>query len=79
LVDVNIVLETLRSSDTQVGEWVNVVGYVNGPRSESKPKSMAIDQSKPVEIQAIMLWSAGALNLTEYEQVVGGMALNREA
>ncbi|KAL8651603.1 MAG: hypothetical protein Q9226_004632 [Calogaya cf. arnoldii] len=29
-VDVNLLLETLKCTDTQVGEWVNVMGYVQG-------------------------------------------------
>lgn len=28
LVDVTLLLETLAGTDTQVGEWVNVIGYV---------------------------------------------------
>ncbi|KAL8906779.1 MAG: hypothetical protein Q9207_001834 [Kuettlingeria erythrocarpa] len=29
-VDVNLLLSTLKNTDTQVGEWVNVIGYVQG-------------------------------------------------
>ncbi|KAL8847295.1 MAG: hypothetical protein Q9221_007671 [Calogaya cf. arnoldii] len=29
-VDVNLLLETLKCTDTRVGEWVNVMGYVQG-------------------------------------------------
>ena len=33
-VDVNLLLETMKSTDTQVGEWVNVMGYVERAAGE---------------------------------------------
>ena len=35
VVDVNLLLATLQTTDTQVGEWVNVVGYIEGKRTRS--------------------------------------------
>ena len=62
VVDIALLLETLKTTDTQIGEWVNVVAYVNetcrdGGRTE-------------VMVQALMLWSAGAINTSEYEATV---------
>jgi hypothetical protein len=61
LVDVNLLLETLKSSDTCLGEWLNVVGYVTLPHPEEKTAAHS------THIQAIMVWSAGAVKLNEYE------------
>ena len=36
LVDVNVVLEGLKREDTQVGAWINVVGYVEEVVREGK-------------------------------------------
>ena len=36
LVDVNVVLEGLKREDTQVGAWINVVGYVEEAVREGK-------------------------------------------
>ena len=80
LVNVNIVLSTLKSTDTQVGEWVNIMGYVEEvPRGlgkgngngEGRGNGMGEKRGiSPVRIQAIMLWSAGGLRLGEYEEAV---------
>ena len=66
VVDVGLVGPTLKSTDTQVGEWVNVIGYV---------VEKAVDGTKQeigVRVQALMLWSAGAVNIKEYERAVEG-------
>ncbi|CAD6569148.1 MAG: hypothetical protein ASARMPREDX12_002225 [Alectoria sarmentosa] len=36
LVDVNLILETLEREDTQVGAWVNVMGYMEGVLKEEE-------------------------------------------
>ncbi|KAL8756875.1 MAG: hypothetical protein Q9199_002634 [Rusavskia elegans] len=79
-VDVNLVLETLKCTDTQVGEWVNVMGYVQGVEVEKGgKKTKAVrhgggkeaSEGKVVKLQAVMLWSAGAVKVWEYEKALG--------
>ena len=36
LVDVNVVMEGLKREDTQVGAWINTVGYVQEVLSEGR-------------------------------------------
>ena len=36
LVDVNVILEGLKREDTQVGAWINIVGYVQEVLSEGR-------------------------------------------
>ena len=69
LVDVNLLLSTLTATDMQRGEWVNVMGYVGDKilgfrRGDGGPGEVRI------KIQAILLWSAGSINLGEYEQIL---------
>lgn len=61
LVNVELLLESLTSSETAIGDWVNVMGYVALPPSDTKVNSSI------TFIQAISLWSAGPLKLHEYE------------
>jgi len=50
---------------TQVGAWVNVIGYMrqnDGSQSTSKPRASMVD--------AVLIWSAGAIKLEDYEAAV---------
>lgn len=75
LVDVTLLLSTLTLTDTQVGEWVNVIGYVaagensragNGREAQGRDE----DGRVFVRMQAVMLWSAGSVRIGEYERVL---------
>ena len=82
LVDVNLLLETLKREDTQVGAWVNIVGYVEGivkegKRGEMREKERDVEAEQwdgapvvYVRVQAIMLWSAGGVKIAEYEKAL---------
>jgi len=61
LVDVRLLLNTLKSTDTQIGEWVNVIGYI-------VLGSTDISVKPTIPVQAIVLWSSGPLKLDSYER-----------
>ncbi|KAE9377894.1 hypothetical protein N431DRAFT_328477 [Stipitochalara longipes BDJ] len=63
MVDVNLLLSTLKSDETQVGTWVNVLGYV-----ERKKQNLPNIDEREVQIQALVLWSSGPFNLEGYER-----------
>lgn len=69
LVDVNLLLSTLTATDTQRGEWVNVMGYV-----EDRILGFKGGTGDPggvgIRVQAILLWSAGRVKLGEYERIL---------
>lgn len=82
-VDAKLLLENMKSADTQVGEWVNVMGYIERegnetPSSEGGDRNVAATDNRrqwktqkvarDVKVQAVMLWSAGAVKLGEYEK-----------
>jgi hypothetical protein len=64
LVDVNLLLSTLKSHETQIGEWVNVIGYIERFRKEDPPSI----NGHEVRVQALVLWSSGPFNLEGYEK-----------
>jgi hypothetical protein len=66
VVDIRLLLETMRTENTQVGEWVNVLGYVTTP---PVPKDCVQhpDGSRQVWVRAVLLWSTGPLKIDEYE------------
>ncbi|KAL9000520.1 MAG: hypothetical protein Q9169_000813 [Polycauliona sp. 2 TL-2023] len=73
-----LLLETLTWTDTQVGEWVNVMGYVQSPEEGKGGKANRAKhgggkdggERKVIKFQAVMLWSAGGINLWEYEKAL---------
>ncbi|KAG9851059.1 hypothetical protein KCU98_g2630, partial [Aureobasidium melanogenum] len=55
-VDISQLLDTFDRQNLQIGAWLNVIGYITPSSSRSRPK-----------VQAITVWSAGAINLQQYE------------
>lgn len=55
-IDISQLLDTIQHQDLQLGAWLNVIGYITSSTSRSRSK-----------IQAILVWSAGAINLQQYE------------
>ncbi len=66
LVDVNLVLESLGSDQTRVGEWVNVIGYITDPAPLADGTGSNRGGPK-VHAQAVLLWSAGPVDVGRYE------------
>ena len=64
LVDVNLQVDAMKLNEARIGEWLNVMGYVK-PKSTS---TRAKENQSGVNIQAIVLWPAGPLNLKGYER-----------
>lgn len=75
LVDVRLLLERLTAEQTSVGEWVNVIGYISSaPPLLAKKSSKQGLEASAVHVQALMLWSAGPLNISRYETCLAGTA-----
>jgi hypothetical protein len=66
LVDIELLVTTLKSSETRIGEWVNVIGYIRSPQKSqiNRPDDVQLQ----VQVQAILLWSSGPLKLDGYER-----------
>ncbi|KAI0996207.1 hypothetical protein K3495_g11972 [Podosphaera aphanis] len=55
-LDVNLTLETMKSSHCQSGSWVNVIGYIQS------------EASSTVYVQAVLIWLLGPSSLDAYER-----------
>lgn len=62
-VNVAHVLDALNFELTQVGAWVNVIGYVRNAVD-------VLQGSSSASVDAVLIWSAGAIRLDEYESAV---------
>ncbi|KAF7159800.1 hypothetical protein CNMCM5623_005189 [Aspergillus felis] len=71
-VDVNAVLEAVTAEELRVGAWVNVVGYVRswGPDCHDHDILRKLRMSSPVYVEAVIVFSAGVVELGEYERVL---------
>ncbi|KAH6899915.1 CST complex subunit Ten1 [Thelonectria olida] len=67
LVDVNLLLESLTSETTRVGEYVNVIGYITS-KQPSHGLGTSPSEAAQVSVQGIMLWSTGPMDIHEYEK-----------
>ena len=72
LVDVNLLLETLKTENTQVGEWVNVIGYITSSPGGHDASPANHKRTGGVHVQALVLWSAGPLGIDRYEASLEG-------
>lgn len=72
-VDINLILENTNLELLQPGSWINVIGYV---RSKPTPNSrrLSTGRKKAVaelpEIQAVLVWNAGAIQVDKYEKTM---------
>ncbi|KAK0107058.1 hypothetical protein ONS95_003768 [Cadophora gregata] len=73
-VDVNLLVTTLKSNETQIGEWVNVMGYITGGQKHK----VGGEQNVEIGVQALVLWSAGPINLAGYEKSLDEKAVDEQ-
>ncbi|KAH6652720.1 hypothetical protein BKA67DRAFT_536443 [Truncatella angustata] len=66
LVDVKLLLHGLRNGQTDVGQWVHVIGYIT-----SMVKAISIHTKPTVpktSVQALVVWSAEDFDIATYEK-----------
>lgn len=73
-IDMNIVLGTAKPECFQSGSWINIIGYVQEPPNRKSQKSKASRSRSAVPglpvVQAVLVWSAGALKVDKYERAI---------
>ena len=75
-VNVDNITSTLDVTLTQVGAWINVVGYYKGQETYHEAGTTAagdMGSGQASRIDAVMIWSAGAVKFAEYEAAVKAM------
>ncbi|QSZ31703.1 hypothetical protein DSL72_001270 [Monilinia vaccinii-corymbosi] len=65
-VNVQLLLNVLKSHETRIGEWVNILGYIVDLDGQQDTKDRL--PGTEISIRAIVLWSAGAIQLDAYER-----------
>ena len=65
LVDIQLLVNSLKSYETRFGEWINVIGYIQAPQQNPGTHSDSLDSN--VYVQALVLWSAGPMKIDGYE------------
>ncbi|KAL1864287.1 hypothetical protein VTK73DRAFT_5978 [Phialemonium thermophilum] len=80
-VDVELVLSRLAPEHTRRGQWVNVIGYVTlvPALSGSTKFSISSEEGQVVHVQALLLWSAGPLDIQQYTRTVEVLSYERPA
>ena len=73
-VEITHVLETVKSTDLHVGSWLNIVGYVRRSLASRNKRKRAKDPAPVLQpqviVQAILIWNAGAVSISEYERTL---------
>ncbi|KAI1501921.1 CST complex subunit Ten1 [Biscogniauxia marginata] len=71
MVDVKLLLQSLKSEQTDIGQWIHVIGYVTSIR-HTPGKTTASNARRRgatcVSVQALVLWTAEDLDISTYEQ-----------
>jgi hypothetical protein len=72
LLDVNLLLPALNADNTCRGAWVHVIGYVSTADAAQSPARPGCAGATTVRVEAVMLWLARSLIVSEYEQRLAG-------
>ncbi|KAI1140249.1 CST complex subunit Ten1 [Hypoxylon sp. FL0543] len=67
-VDVALLLENLKAEQTDVAQWVHVIGYITSIE-QTTLKSMG-PHTASVGVQALVLWIAEDLDIQSYEKAL---------
>lgn len=69
----------MKSLETQVGEWVNVIGYITANPNKKPKEDKASKEDPGLQIQALILWSAGSFDLHGYERSLDQQKRDRDS
>ena len=68
-VDVNLLVQALKTNHTDIGSWVNVTGYVTSI-DQNTVRSAKGGPSATVGVQALLVWAAEDLDIAAYESAL---------
>ncbi|KAI1418512.1 CST complex subunit Ten1 [Hypoxylon sp. FL1857] len=68
-VNVALLLESLKHEQTDVGQWIHVIGYITSIKQTS-PKASTEPHTASVGVQAVVLWIAEDLDIASYEKAL---------
>ena len=83
MIDVQLVLESIKAHELRAGSWLNVIGYIRRPehvRTKRKTSDKEKSSGSPeIHIQAVMIWSGGAIKVGDYETILNRQKEARRA
>ncbi|OTA70071.1 hypothetical protein K449DRAFT_427583 [Hypoxylon sp. EC38] len=68
-IDVTLLLEKLGSEQTDIGQWIHIIGYITSIKQTPLNASMGLDTAS-VGVQALVLWIAEDLDIPLYEKAL---------
>ena len=75
-VHLDHVLESITPTTTQIGTWLNVVGFISWDKDtghqdvQATSKKGGRSKLKIIIIDAVMVWDAGSIKLDAYEKAL---------
>ncbi|KAI6090553.1 CST complex subunit Ten1 [Hypoxylon rubiginosum] len=67
--DVALLLQKLSAEQTDVGQWVHVIGYITSIE-QTLAKATMESQTANIGVQVLVLWIAEDLDITSYEHAL---------
>ncbi|KAL7622787.1 hypothetical protein AAE478_006466 [Parahypoxylon ruwenzoriense] len=67
--DVTLLLQNLRSEQTDIGQWVHVIGYITSIKQTSA-KATTASHTASIRVQVLVLWIAEGLDISSYEKAL---------
>ena len=68
-VDVKLLVQSLKTRQTDIGSWVNVTGYVTSIE-QNMARPAKGDPAAAVGVQALLVWAAEDLDIAAYERAL---------
>ncbi|KAK6951389.1 hypothetical protein Daesc_007924 [Daldinia eschscholtzii] len=67
--DVTLLLQNLNSEQTDIGQWVHIIGYITSIDNKFA-KSTVGSNTENIGVQALVLWTARDLDISSYENTL---------
>ncbi|KAI0838780.1 CST complex subunit Ten1 [Hypoxylon sp. FL0890] len=68
-VDVALLLQNLKAEQTDIGQWIHVIGYITSIK-QALLKANVVPHTASVGVQALVLWVAEDLDIQSYENAL---------
>ncbi|CAJ2502337.1 Uu.00g097310.m01.CDS01 [Anthostomella pinea] len=72
-VDVKLLLQVLKSEQTDIGQWVHVIGYITSAEMSAIADVVPLPEIREsicIGVQALVIWEADGLDIASYEKSI---------
>lgn len=67
--DVTLLLQNLNSEQTDIGQWVHVIGYITSI-DRTFAKATVGSHTENIGVQVLVLWTARDIDISSYENTL---------